>query len=73
MPFLIVYILGVVVGLVGMSDRWPARLAIALVWPLGPMAFLTVVPILLIAAAILWPFPILGTAGILAAIAWMLR
>ena len=70
MRYIIVYILGVVVGLAVMRDRWPARVATALVWPLGPIAFVVVATILLIASAILWPVPVLGTASALGALIW---
>jgi hypothetical protein len=71
MPYLLVYLAGVVIALAFMRDRWPARIGTALVWPLGPMAFLVVVPILLAAAVILWPVPVLGAAAVVTALAWL--
>ena len=65
MPFLVIYLVGVVIGLAVMRDRWPARVATSMVWPLGPIAFVVVVSILLVTAAILWPIPVLGTAALL--------
>jgi hypothetical protein len=41
-----------------------------LVWPLGPAAFVVVVSILLVAAVILWPLPLLGAAAAVAVILW---
>jgi hypothetical protein len=68
--YLALYIAGVVVGLVVMRDRWPARLATALVWPVGPVAFVVVITILLVASIILWPVPMLAAAAILGALGW---
>jgi hypothetical protein len=72
MPFLIVYLVGVTLGCVVMRDRWPTRITTSLVWPLGPMAFVVVLSMLLVTAAILWPVPVLGSAVLLGAlIAWL--
>ena len=68
---LAIYAAGVLVGLATMRDRWPTRLAVALVWPLGPAAFLVVVTIMVIAAAVLWPLMVAGVAAVAAAIAWL--
>ena len=68
MPFVLIYLVGVAIGLAVMRDRWPARLVTALVWPLGPIAFVIVISIQLVVAAILWPVPVLGTAALLGAI-----
>ena len=55
-----------------MRDRWPTRVAAALVWPLGPMAFIVVVFIFLVTAAILWPVFGLAMAALLGAlITWL--
>ena len=72
MPFFVVYLIGVGIGLAVMRDRWPARIATSLVWPLGPMAFVVVVSILLVTAAILWPIPVLTTAVLLGALITLL-
>jgi hypothetical protein len=68
MIYLAIYLLGVVIALAVMGDRWPARIGTALVWPLGPIALLVLIPILLVAAAILWPVTVLGGAALAAAI-----
>jgi hypothetical protein len=67
-----VYLVGVVVALAVMRDSWPARVATALVWPVGPAAFFVVVSILLVAAAIVWPVPILGGTAVVGALLWWL-
>lgn len=72
MLYLIVYLVGVVIGVGTMRDRWPSRLLTALVWPLGPVAFVLVTCILFLASAVLWPGRILGSAAVLGAIAWLL-
>ena len=72
MAYLIVYLAGVAIGLAAMRDRWPSRLAIALVWPLGPMAFVVVITILVLAATVLWPVPVLGAATLLGLAMWAL-
>jgi hypothetical protein len=71
MAYLIIYFVGVVVGLALMRDRWPARVVTALVWPLGPAAFVVVVAILAVMSAILWPVPILTTAAIVGLFTWL--
>ena len=71
MLYLLTYALGVVIGLAVMRDRWGTRLGTALVWPLGPLAFAVVVPVLLVAAAILWPVPVLGGAAIAGLLWWL--
>ena len=72
MPYVILYALGVALGLVVMRDPWPARVVTALVWPLGPIAFVLVISLLLIVAAILWPPLILGAAAVIGALGWVL-
>jgi hypothetical protein len=66
--YLAVYLAGVVLGLAVMRDRWGARLATALCWPLGPVAFVVVVTVMLVVATILWPLvliPVWTIAGLL--------
>jgi hypothetical protein len=57
-PFVVVYVIGVLVGLLAIDARLPARLGLALLWPLGPIAFVVTISILL--AASLVAFPVLG-------------
>jgi len=64
-----VYVVGVLVGLVATQGGVATRLGLALLWPLGPLAFVATVAGLLIVAAIAFPlFGILLAAG--AAAAW---
>jgi hypothetical protein len=71
MVLLSIYLSGLVIALAVMRDPWPARIGTALVWPLGPMAFVVVISILLVASAILWPVLILGSAALLGLLAWL--
>jgi hypothetical protein len=71
MAYLILYLVGVVVGLAVMRDRWPARVMTALVWPLGPAAFVVVLAILTVMSLILWPVPILTAAAIIGLFTWL--
>jgi hypothetical protein len=66
-----IYLLGVAIGLAVMRDPIGARLGTALVWPLGPVAFVIVLAILLAASAILWPVAALAAAAVLSAIVWL--
>ena len=72
MPLLLIYLAGVAVGLAVMRDPLPARLLTALVWPLGPIAFVLVVALLLVVAAILWPLLLVGAAALLVGLIWVL-
>jgi hypothetical protein len=53
---LAIYLVGVAIGLWRTDDRWPTRVLLALLWPIGPIAFMVVVAILLAAA----PFAFIG-------------
>jgi hypothetical protein len=65
---LLIYLAGVVLG-VSLSDAAPAgRLALALVWPLGVVAFLVTITALLAASFIFFPVVGVVTAG--AAVLW---
>jgi hypothetical protein len=67
---LIIYVIGVAIGLAVMRDRWPVRVGTALVWPLGPVAFVIVVSMLLVAALILWPVIMVPVAALIGAVLW---
>jgi hypothetical protein len=69
---LVVYLAGVAIGLLTMRDRWRSRLAVALVWPLGPTAFVVVTTILVVGPAVLWPVRVLGAAALLGLTTWLL-
>ena len=62
----LLYVVGVVVGLLATDGGAPARIGLAVLWPLGPLAFVVTLSILL--AASLVAFPLLGVA-VLAAVA----
>jgi L-ascorbate metabolism protein UlaG (beta-lactamase superfamily) len=53
-----IYVVGVVIALLTIDARGPARLGLALLWPLGPLAFLATVTILLLASLV--AFPVFG-------------
>ncbi|MBI4265722.1 MAG: hypothetical protein HY657_15210 [Acidobacteria bacterium] len=62
----VVYVAGVAWGLLAIDARPAARVGLALLWPLGPLAFVLVVAILL--AASLVAFPMFGV-GVLVTVA----
>ena len=66
-----IYVAGVVLGVIVMRDPLRPRLVTALVWPLGPLAFVVVLAILVVTAAVLWPVTFLATAAVVAALAWL--
>lgn len=66
---LAVYGLGVLIALWRTDASWPIRIAIALVWPIGPLAFVVTVSILI--AASLIAFPTFGAVvAVAAGLAW---
>ena len=66
---LVVYVSGVAWGLVAIDARPAARIGLAVVWPIGPLAFVVVVTILL--AASLIAYPAFGAAVlIVSGVAW---
>ena len=65
-----VYLVGVAVALWRTDAAWPTRTAVALLWPLGPAAFLITVLVLLAASLIAFPVAgVLFAAGALL-LAW---
>jgi len=65
---LLIYVVGVVLGLVFTDGRPLVRLVLALAWPIAPLAFVVVVGGLLLAA--LYIFPVFGAVtavGVVAA------
>jgi hypothetical protein len=61
-----IYVVGAVVALLVIdAPLWP-RLGLALLWPLGPLAFVVTISILL--AASLIAFPLIGALAIVAAL-----
>jgi len=73
MPIGWIYLAGVLVGLLASQGGVSTRLGLALLWPLGPLAFAITVAGLLVVAAI--AFPVFGVilAGLVAASWWLLR
>jgi len=67
------YLVGVVVGLIATQGGATTRLGLALLWPLGPLAFVITVAGLLVVAAI--AFPVFGVilAAVVATGWWVLR
>jgi hypothetical protein len=66
------YLAGALVALLATDDRWPVRIALAAFWPVGPLAFVVIVALLLVVAAVLWPWVGAGFAALAAAAWWML-
>jgi hypothetical protein len=69
-----IYAVGALLAIWRTDASWPTRIALALLWPLGPLAFVVTVAILL--AASLVAFPLI--AGLLAAVVatavwWLIR
>jgi hypothetical protein len=68
------YAAGAIVAIWRTDAAWPTRLAVAVLWPVGPLAFLVTVSILLAASLIAFP----AVAGALAVVTamvlwWFLR
>jgi len=61
-----VYLLGVAIGMIAIDARGLARVGLALLWPLGPLAFVITISILLLASLI--AFPIVGAVVLAAAV-----
>ena len=59
------YAAGAIVAIWRTDAAWPTRLAVAALWPVGPLAFLVTVGILLAASLIAFPL----VAGVIAAAA----
>jgi hypothetical protein len=68
-----IYVVGVLVGLMATQGGAATRVGLALLWPLGPLAFLITVAGLLVIAAI--AFPVFGVilAAAIGAAWWFLR
>lgn len=65
------YVAGVVWGLFVIDGRFAVRIGLALLWPLGPAAFVVTVGILLAASVI--AFPAFGAAAAaVALLLWLL-
>ncbi|MBI4888396.1 MAG: hypothetical protein HY824_14975 [Acidobacteria bacterium] len=67
-----IYVAGVVWGLLRSDARPFGRVMLAILWPLGPIAFLITVLILLLAALIAYPLVLLP-ALVVAVLLWWAR
>ena len=68
---IVIYVAGVLVGLIFTDARPLARAGLALAWPIAPLAFVTVVTGLLLASLYIFPvFGALVAAGVAAG--WLL-
>lgn len=63
------YVAGVAWGLIMIDARPAARLGLALLWPIGPLAFVLTIAILLVASLV--AYPAVGAGVLIAAgVAW---
>ena len=73
MKFLLaIYVAGAVLALWRTDATWPTRIALALLWPIGPAAFLITVAILVGASLVAFPLVAGGIAAVVAAAVWWL-
>ena len=68
-----IYVVGVLVGLVATQGGMATRIGLALLWPLGPLAFFITVAGLLVIAAIAFPLFGVSLAAAIGAAWWFLR
>lgn len=67
-----IYAAGVFIALWRTDARWPTRVAVAALWPLGPLAFLVTVAVLLAASLIAFPL-VAGSIAVIGSLAvWWL-
>lgn len=50
-----VYVAGMALALWRTDAGWPTRIALAVLWPLGPLAFVATISVLLAAALVAFP------------------
>ena len=67
-----IYAAGALVALWRTDAAWPTRIALALLWPIGPLAFLVTVVVLLGASLIAFPLVAGAIAAVGAAAMWWL-
>jgi hypothetical protein len=71
MEFLwVIYAAGALMALWRTDAHWPTRLTVALLWPLGPLAFVVTVAILVAASLIAFPLVAGALVAGLVAIWW---
>jgi hypothetical protein len=67
---LLIYVAGVLLGLIVIDARPAAKIGLAILWPLGPLAFAVTIAILFFAALI--AFPVFGvTVVAVAGVLWL--
>ena len=69
----LIYVAGVLLGLVRIDARPGPRVALAVLWPLGPLAFVVTLAVLIIASLIAFPLVGIVAAGLGAAAWWFTR
>jgi hypothetical protein len=68
----VIYVVGVLLGLARIDARPGPRVALAVLWPLGPLAFVVTLAVLIIASLI--AFPLVGVVAAVIGIAfWLAR
>ena len=65
-----IYLAGVAIGLWRVDGPPAVKLLLAVLWPVGPAVFVLVVSVLVLAAAV--AFPWLGALAVIAGLAWWL-
>jgi hypothetical protein len=68
----VVYLIGLVIGLVVTDAALPTKVLVAATWPLGLVAFVVTITGLLIVAMIAFPLVGVGIAACVAALLWLL-
>ena len=66
----VIYAVGALIALWRTDASWPARMAVAFLWPLGPLAFVVTVAILVAASLIAFPLAAGALAVASAAAVW---
>lgn len=65
------YAAGLVIGLLVIDEPFPARLGVAAAWPVGPIAFVTVVTVLLLVLPVAMPRVALVLAAVAILVWWI--
>lgn len=68
----VLYVAGVLWSLTKTDARPAERVVLSLLWPLGPLAFLVTIAILLAASVIAYPLVMVPAVVVLAVVWWML-
>lgn len=68
----VLYVAGVLWSLIKTDARPAERVVLSLLWPLGPLAFLVTIAILLAASVIAYPLVMVPAVVVLAVVWWML-